>query len=87
MLVGGEISKMSDLVWWLGGSLALAGGLVLIGYGVYYFTQNFFGSSGVPIPIQVALPAVVLGFLVLLLNALVDRLKRRKKESLEEGEY
>ena len=78
---------MSRLGWWLGWSLALAGGLVLVGYAVYYFTRSFFGSSGVPIPIQVAVPAVVFGVLVLLIATIVDHLLRRKKESLSEVKY
>ncbi len=78
---------MSHLGWWLGGSVAVAGALVLIGYGVYYFTRSFFGSSGVPIPIQVAVPAVVFGVLVLLIAAFVDRLRGRKREELEEVKY
>ena len=62
---------MSRLGWWLGGTLAVAGALVLIGYGAYYFTRSFFGSSGVPIAVQVAVPAMVFGALVLSLGLLI----------------
>jgi hypothetical protein len=65
---------MSRLGWWLGGTLAVAGALVLIGYAAYYFTRGFFGSSGVPIAVQVAVPAMVFGALVLLLAALKELL-------------
>ena len=82
-----EGSGEQKVALWIGGALAVAGGLVLVGYAVFYFSRAFFGSPDVPLPVQVAVPAVVGGILILIVTALAERLRRRKKESLEEIDY
>ena len=80
---GGE----ANVTVWLGGILVVAGALALLGYGLYYSTQEFFGSTDVPLLVQVAVPAVVVGVVVLLGTVLVERVRRRKRERFEEVEY
>lgn len=72
---------------WVGGTLVVAGVLVLTCYGIYYFSRDFFGSSEVPLGIKVALPVIVAGIVVLLGAVLTERLRLRKREGLEEVEY
>ena len=68
---------------WIGGVLAGAGVLTLVGYGLYHFLQGFFGPSGAPLPIQVAVPAITLGMLILLSAAVLES----RREPLKEIEY
>ncbi len=77
----------SNLLLWIGGILFAAGALVMTGYGVYAFGQEFFGDSDVPIAIQIALPAMVVGLVVLLAAVVKDRMKHRKDEYLKEVEF
>jgi hypothetical protein len=77
----------SRLALWAGGVLAAAGVLTLVGYGLYHLFRGFFGSSGVPSPIQVAVPAIAFGLLVLLVAALSDRRRRERREPIKEAEY
>jgi len=52
-------APFSSYAVWLGGLLAVAGLVVLLGYGAYYFTTSFFGSTGVPLGVQFAVAALV----------------------------
>ena len=79
----GSGGYMRILVW-LGGSMAATGALVLVGYCVYYLSKVFFGSRSVPLPIQIAIPAIVVGFLLVLGAVLLERLRSRKQEQFEE---
>ncbi len=72
---------------WLGALLVAGGLLALVGYGAYYFATSFFGSRDVPLVIQAAVAALYAGVVVLILAALVDRWRQRKRESFEEVEY
>ena len=57
------------------------------GYGVYEFGREFFGDSDVPVAMQIALPATVIGLVVLLVTVVKDRMKNRKDENLKEVKY
>ena len=72
---------------WLGGVLAVAGSLVLAGYGIYYFFQEFAGDSDIPLPVRVSLAAVGVGMLVLLVAVTMERVRRRKQERFKEMEF
>ncbi len=77
----------SKVAVWIGGILVLAGALVLLGYGVYYFSQEFFGAEDVPLAIQVALPAIVVGVVVLVVAVLLERLRGGKGEEFKGVKY
>jgi hypothetical protein len=77
----------SNALLWIGGVVFVAGVLVMTGYGVYEFGREFFGHSDVPIAIQIALPATVIGLAVLLAAVVKDRMKNRKDENLKEVKY
>ena len=70
-----------------GGLMILAGALVVLGYGVYYFSKAFFVADAIPLPIRVAVPAVVAGFLLVMGAVLLERLRSGKREKFEEVEY
>jgi hypothetical protein len=72
---------------WLGGLLALGGLVSLLGYGAYYFATSFFGSTGVPMGIQIAVAAMFAGILVIIVAAIIDRRRQRAGESFEEVEF
>ena len=69
--------------------------IVLIGGGVtilaaYWLVGVFgalFGADDVPVPIKIAVTAVVAGAAVLLGIAIVQRMRERKEENLKEIEY
>ena len=77
----------SKIALWVGGTIVVAGTLVLAGYGVYAFSREFFGSPDVPLAVQVAVPAMLVGVIILLGAALMDRLRHRKQEHFKEADY
>ncbi len=80
-------SNGSTVVLWAGGVLVVAGALVLLGFGLGSFAGDLFGSTDVPLAIQIAVPAVVLGALILLGWVLIERLRSRDREHLGEVDY
>jgi|SaaInl8_120m_RNA_FD_contig_31_1536731_length_1006_multi_3_in_0_out_0_2 hypothetical protein len=77
---------VSALVW-LGGTLLAVGSLVLVLYGLYYFSVDFFESDDIPQGVKIAAPAAVSGTGVLLAAVIVQRLRKRGHERFEEAEY
>ena len=67
--------------------LALAGMAALVGYGVYAMLWSIFSEPDVPVVIQAAIPVCVAGAVILLGATLIQRLKRRNEDGLEEVEY
>ena len=72
---------------WIGGILVVAGALVLTGYGLFFYFDEFFGSPDVPLAIKVSVPAVVVGMLVLLVVVVLQRLQANKQETFKEENY
>ena len=64
----------------LGFCLVIVGILVVVGYMFYYFIT----TSDLPLPIRVAVPAVVVGFLILLASVGIDRYRATHKENFKE---
>ena len=60
---------------------------MLVGYCVYYLSKVFFESRSVPLPIQIAIPAIVVGFLLVLGAVLLERLRSGKREQFKEVQY
>lgn len=77
----------SNVLLWIGGVVFAVGVLIMTGYGVYAFGQEFFGDSDVPLAMQIALPATVIGLAVLLVAVVKDRMKNRKDGNLKEVRY
>ena len=82
-----DSGKPARVAIWLGGLSAIAGAAVLLGYGLVRLSRDFFGSPDVPLPIQIAVPALAVGILVILVGVLAERLHRRKQDQLEGVEY
>ena len=85
--MGSASTRETRVAFWLGGLMAVAGALVVLGYGVYYFSKAFFGSDAIPLPVRVALPAVIAGFLLVMGAVLLERLRGGKREKFEEVEF
>ena len=69
-------------------AIALAGGVAVLA--AYWFVSvlgALFDAEEVPILIQIAVPAVFGGSVVLLLVAVLQRLRERKDEDLEGVDY
>ena len=77
----------SKIALWVGATIVVAGTLVLASCGVYAFSREFFGSPDIPLAVQIAAPAVLVGVIILLGTALMDRLRHRKQEHFKEAEY
>ncbi|MDP6101763.1 MAG: hypothetical protein QF579_00415 [Dehalococcoidia bacterium] len=69
----------------LGFVLLTVGFLVITGLAVYYFATNFFDAD-VPIAFKVAVPMILIGLLVLLASAIIDRYRATKTEDFKEVE-
>lgn len=80
-------TRDAKYVVWLGALLVAGGLLALVGYSAYYFATSFFGSRDVPVVVQGAVAALHAGILVLILAALIDRWRQRRRESFEEVEF
>ena len=59
------------------------GGLTLVGYGFYSLFRFFVSESTIPLAIRVAIPVVIVGFLVLFAVVLWDRIRKRRTEKFE----
>ena len=46
---------------WIAAIMIIVSGLVLAGFGVYFFTQELFNSPDVPLAIKIALPTMAGG--------------------------
>ena len=78
---------MSRIAFLVGGIVLGVSLSIVCGYAAYFFIVDVFGDTDVPLALRAAIPASVLGVLVLLGAALVDRLRNRKHEDLEGADY
>ncbi|MBI2847469.1 MAG: hypothetical protein HYX82_06275 [Chloroflexi bacterium] len=68
----------------LGFVLSILGIVIIAGYIAYFFFKAFF-ISPLPIPIKIAVPALIGGFILLLVSVGWERYKSKKREHFEEG--
>ena len=64
----------------LGFGLVVVGILVVVGYMFYYFVT----ADDLPMAVRVSVPAVVVGFLILLASVGVDRYRATRKDDFKE---
>lgn len=69
---------------WAGLLLSAIGMLMIGGYYLYYLFQYLFSLDFMPFPVRLALPVVVAGLVVTLLSAFWEKLKKNRRERLEE---
>ena len=67
--------------------LVVAGTAALVGYGAYAMLLGLFSEPDVPVVLQVAIPVCFAGAVILLGATLIQRMKRRNEDGLEEVEY
>ena len=72
---------------WIGGILVAVGVAALSAYGVFSLAREMFRDPETPIVILVALPAVAIGFIVLLAAAVHHRIRQRREEDFSEVDY
>ena len=72
-------SSSSPLLW-IGGAILAAGAVVIGGFWVYAITT----AKDMPLLLQVALLAVLIGLAVLLVAAIRDRIIHKKQENFME---
>jgi hypothetical protein len=60
-----------------------AGCLTLVGYLSYLLFWHFLFSRAIPVAVKVAIPAIFLGFVILLGLVLWEAIKRRRTEHFE----
>ena len=72
---------------WIGGILVAVGVAAVSAYGVFSLAREMFRDPETPIVILVALPAVAIGFIVLLAAAVHHRIKQRREEDFSEVDY
>ncbi len=66
----------------------IGGGVAILAvYWVVAVVGALFGADDVPVPIKIAVTAVVAGGAVLLAIVIVQRMRERKEENLKEIEY
>ena len=57
--------------------------LALLGYAAYFLFRALFLAAGVSLIIRLALPAVFVGFVLLVVAVVRDRLRERRREHFE----
>lgn len=82
-----ETGRTVSAAVWLGGTLLTIGSLVLVSYGLYYFSANFFGSEDIPMGVKIAVPAAVSGAVILLAAVIRQRLQHRGQERFEKADF
>jgi|GEM_PF-1877214 len=68
----------------LGFSLIGLGRLTVVGYLCYYLFRYFLSLDVMSLPTRAAIPAVILGFIILLISVLWESAKRKGAEHFEE---
>lgn len=64
-------------------SLIGLGCLTIVGY-LFYLLFGYFSSlMAIPLPIRIAIPAIIVGFLILLIIVIWDSIRKRRTEHFE----
>ena len=70
------------------GSVLIVGSiLALVSYAAYYLIRALFLASGISLVLNLALPAVLLGFALLVAAVVRDRLREHRGEHFEGVEH
>ena len=72
---------------WAAGVAIAVGLAILVGYWMVLVLSALFGTDEAPVLVKVAVPAVMAGAAVLLLTAVLQRMRDRKEEGLEGVEH
>ncbi len=75
---------MGSLVQKLATFLIISGALVLVGYSAYNFFPALIRADDVPLIIRLAVTAIAIGFAILMLYVVVDRVRTSRTERFEE---
>lgn len=71
----------------VGGIVLAVGVILVVGFGWVVFFRDLIDDRGVPLFIKIGIPAIFLGLLILLVVVILDRIKDRKNEGLEEVKW
>ena len=77
---------MRVATWAAGGAIAV-GLAILVGYWMVLVLSALFGTDEAPVLVKVAVPSLMAGAAVLLLTAVLQRVRDRKEEDLEGVEH
>ena len=72
---------------WAAGVAIAVGLAILVGYWMVLVLSVLFGTDEAPVLVKVAVPSVIAGAAVLLLTAVLQRVRDRKEEDLEGVEH
>jgi len=64
----------------LGLSIVSIGGIILFSYGLYTLINELFSDSSIPDIVSWGIVLVILGFFILLISLITERIKDSKKE-------
>ncbi len=70
-----------------GAVLLVLGGGAILGYILYRFLWLLYTAHDVPLIIQVAVPVALVGFVLLVVAVVRDRLRASRRERFEEVEH
>ncbi|MFH1559996.1 MAG: hypothetical protein ABID84_01090 [Chloroflexota bacterium] len=77
---------MSAIILRAGAILVIAGVVVVTGYWLYYAFKALFSEPSIPLAIKVAIPAIIIGIILLLSAVGWERYRKGKEERFEEVE-
>jgi chromate transport protein ChrA len=72
---------------WAAGVAIAVGLAILVGYWMVLVLSALFGTDEAPVLVKVAVPSLMAGAAVLLLTAVLQRVRDRKEEDLEGVEH
>ena len=64
-------------------SLISLGCLTIVGYLFYLLFKYFSSLRAIPLPIRIAIPVIIVGFLILLIIVIWDSIRKRSTEHFE----
>ena len=70
-----------------GAVLLVLGAGALVGYVLYTVLRLLYTTENVPLVVQVAVPAVLLGLVLVVAAVIRDRIRARRREDLQEVEF
>jgi hypothetical protein len=75
----GMIANLQKLAFTLIG----LGCLTIVGYLFYFLFKYFITSRGIPLLIRIAIPPIIVGFVILCVIVIWDAIKKRRTEHFE----
>ncbi len=67
--------------------MLISGAVVIVSYWVYFTGKTLFTLNEIPMSIRIAIPALVMGLIIVCVSIYIQNRKNREHDFIEEIEY